>query len=90
LPGPGLQRVALDLDGLQAIGPAVEELVIALMEEERLTELLDDPELKHIATMWLQGYTVPEIAREIRQGHATVSRKILQIQTIWRESGLES
>jgi len=88
--GPRLQRVALDLDGLQAIGPAVEDLVIASMEEERLSELLDDPELEHIATMRLQRYTVPEIAREIRQCHASVSRKILQIQTIWRESGLES
>jgi len=68
----------------------VEDLVIASMEEERLSELLDDPELEHIATMRLQRYTVPEIAREIRQCHASVSRKILQIQTIWRESGLES
>jgi len=85
-----LQRVALDLDGLQAVGPAVEDLVIASMEEERLTELLDDPELKHIATMKLHGYTVREIARETRQGRATVCRKLLQIQRIWRKWVLES
>jgi ECF sigma factor len=88
--GPSLQRVAVDLDGLQAVGPAVEDLLIASMEVEHLTERLGDPELEQIVTMRLQGYTVREIAREIRQGRATVSRKLLQIRTIWRESGLES
>jgi IS30 family transposase len=67
----------------------VEDLVIASMEEEQLTELLDDPELKHIAMMRFEGYSAREITGEIGQGHATVSRKILQIQSIWRESGLE-
>jgi len=88
-PHGSLHRVVVNLEGLQAVGPAVEDLAIASMEEERLTELLDDPELEHIATMKLQGYTIRETAREINQDHATVCRKLRRIQTIWRESGLE-
>jgi len=88
--GRSLQRVAVDLDGLQATGPTAEELVIASMEVEHLTESLGDPVLKQIARMRLEQYNVGEIAREIGQGHATVSRKLLEIQRIWRESGLES
>jgi len=84
-----LHRVAVNLDGLQAVGPAVEDLVIASMEEKRLTELLHDPELEHIATMRLQRHTVREIARKISHDHATVCRKLRRIQTIWRESGLD-
>ena len=68
----------------------MEDLVIGSMEEEHLTECLGDPELMHIATMRLEGYTVREIAGKIGQGRATISRKLLQIRTIWRESGLES
>jgi len=85
-----LHRLALDLDGLQATGPSVEDLVNASMEAEYLTERLDDPALKQVAAMRLQGYTVREIARKTRQGRATVNRKILQIRTIWRNWGLES
>ncbi len=85
-----LHRVAVDLDGLQAVGPAVEDLVIASMLVEDLTERLGDPELTHIVMMWLQGCTVREIAREIGQDHATVCRKIRRIRSIWPESWLES
>jgi len=88
--GRSLHRVAVDLDGLQAVGPAVEDLVNASMEVEHLTERLGDPELVHIATMRLEEYTGREIAREIGQDHATVCRKIRRIRSIWQESGLES
>ena len=88
--GPSLHRVRVDLGGIQAGGPAVEDLVDAAIEVEDLTKRLVDPGLKQIAMMRLEGCTIREIAKEISQGHATVSRKILQIQTIWRESPLES
>jgi len=86
--GPSLHRVAVDLDGLQAVGPTVEDLVIASMEVDDLTERLGDPELTHIVMMRLQGCTVREIARKIGQDHATVCRKIRRIRSIRPESGL--
>jgi hypothetical protein len=58
------------------------------MEVEELTERLVEPELKQIATMRLERYTVREIARRIRHGGATIIRKLRQIREIWRESGL--
>ncbi len=88
--GSGVHRVALDLDSLQAVGPAAVDLVDASMEEEDLTERLGEAELKQIVRMRLDEYTVGEIAREIGRGHATVSRKLLQIQTIWQQSRLNS
>ena len=87
--GPSLHRVRVDLDGIQAGGPAVEEVVDAAIEVEDLTKRLVDLGLKQIAMMRLQGYTVPEIARETKQSRATVSRKLLQVRTIWRRCVLE-
>jgi IS30 family transposase len=75
---------------LQAVGPAVEDLVNASMEEQELTERLGDADLKHIVRMRLEGYSVRQIASEIGQDHATVCRKIRRIRSIWRQSGLES
>jgi len=87
--GPSLHRVAVDLEGLQTVGPAVEELVNASMEVEHLTERLGDAVLVHIVMMLLQGCTVREIGREIGLGAATIMRKIRQIRKIWRQSALE-
>ncbi len=53
-----LHRVAVNLEGLQAVGPAVEDLVIASIVVEDLTERLSDPELVHIVMMRLRGCTV--------------------------------
>jgi len=53
--GRSLHRVAVDLDSLQAVGPAVEDLVNASMEEQELTERLGDADLKHIVRMRLEG-----------------------------------
>ncbi len=84
--GRSLHRVAVDLDGLQAVGPAVEDLVNASMEEERLTERLGDPVLKQIARMLVEERAVRDMAREIGQGAASIMRKIRQIRKIWRQS----
>ncbi len=86
--GRSLHRVAVDLDSLQAVEPAVEDLVNASMEEQELTERLGDADLKHIVRMRLEGYSVRQIASEIGQDHATVCRKIRRIRSIWRQSGL--
>jgi uncharacterized protein YerC len=88
--GPSPHRVAVDLDSLQAVGPAVEDLVNASMEVEHLTERLGDPVLKQIARMLFEERTDRDIAREIGQCRATVCRKIRQIRMIWREWSLES
>ena len=84
--GRSLQRVAVDLDSLQAVGPAVEDLVIASIEEERLNERLGDPVLKQVARMLVDERAVRDIAGEIGQGAASIMRKIRQIRKIWWQS----
>ncbi len=87
--GRSLHRVAVDLDSLQAVGPAVEDFVIASMEEGRLIERLGNPVLKQIARMLVEERAVRDIAREIGQGAASIMRKIRQIRKIWRQSCLK-
>jgi DNA-directed RNA polymerase specialized sigma24 family protein len=55
-------------------------------ECQRLLEKLGDNQLRAIATMKMDGYTVAEIARELSCGHRTVERALGLIRAKWRSA----
>lgn len=63
------------------------ELAIQIEDQcQRLLDQLDDPFLKQIATLKLQGYNHFEIADEVGCVRRTVQRKLLLIRQIWQAS----
>ena len=50
---------------------------------ERLLDLLGDNQLRSIAIMKMDGYTVAEIAQELSCGHRTVERSLRAIRAKW-------
>jgi DNA-directed RNA polymerase specialized sigma24 family protein len=56
-------------------------------ECERLLLGLGDDELKSVALLCMEGYTVKEIARMLGCCERTVKRKLSRIRGIWKEIG---
>jgi DNA-directed RNA polymerase specialized sigma24 family protein len=61
--------------------------VAAMMAEqcERLMDLLEDPLLRLIAFLKLEGFTNQEIARSLECAVGTVERKLARIRRRWQE-----
>lgn len=56
-------------------------------EMERLLGVLDEPALREIALMKLEGYTNDEIAARLECARRTVERKLARIREKWSQSG---
>jgi DNA-directed RNA polymerase specialized sigma24 family protein len=54
-------------------------------ESENLLGFLDDPSLRRIASLKLEGHTNDEIAAELGQARRTVERRLALIRRIWTE-----
>ena len=48
-------------------------------------EALEQPDLKQVALLKMEGYTNDEIARELDRGLSTVERKLRTIRAIWSQ-----
>ncbi|MFO0922854.1 MAG: ECF-type sigma factor [Pirellulales bacterium] len=82
-------------EGGGVIIPAVDDVagqdptpdMIVEFEEEvrRLLSLLPTEEMRRIALLKTEGYTIEEISKKLNRGHATVERKIRTIRAIWEE-----
>jgi DNA-directed RNA polymerase specialized sigma24 family protein len=67
------------------------ELAAEVAEEcGRLLEKLGDDELRSIAVLQLEGYTVDEIAARLGRSPRTAARKLAVIRDLWREEGRAS
>ena len=64
-------------------GPTPEVLVILEEQNQRLLGLLGDDRLKHIAVSRVEGYTVGEIAHNMRLSIRSVERKLQTIRKKW-------
>ena len=63
-----------------------EELVTDLMSQcQEMIGLLDDPLMKEIAVMMMEGYTIDEIAEAKSVSRSTVKRKKELIKQLWEE-----
>ena len=80
----GGRRVPKSLDDLQSQQLTPAELALAQLECEALLDQLDDPLLATIAAKRFEGYTNPEIARQLQKPLCFVDRRLSSIRSIWR------
>ena len=64
------------------------ELATEMAEEcERLLSLLDDPELRRMALLRMDGHSVEEVAEKTGCAPRSVKRKLQLIRNIWEREG---
>jgi DNA-directed RNA polymerase specialized sigma24 family protein len=71
------------LDQIDSGGPTPAEAALLNEALEQRFERLTDPGLRQIALWKLEGYTNPEIARELECTLRTVERKLERIRAYW-------
>jgi DNA-directed RNA polymerase specialized sigma24 family protein len=71
------------LDRLMSEEPTPEFLIMLQEQHERLLNLLRDECLRKIAVYRIEGFTVPEIADDLRVSTRTVERKLKLIRDNW-------
>jgi DNA-directed RNA polymerase specialized sigma24 family protein len=63
------------------------EFVAQLTDEfQRLFGQIDDPDLRTVATMRMEGYTIDEMSTRLGRAPATIERKLKVIRTLWEKS----
>ena len=65
--------------------PSPEFITEIVDQLEKLVDEFDDPQLKRIAHLKLEGYTNEEIAEELSTSTRTVIRKLKRIRKEWEE-----
>ncbi len=76
---------AHDVEQLLNREPTPEEAAEMADECHRLLDLLDDPELRRIALMKVEGYTDEEVAAQLDCVPRTIERKIRRIRMLWKD-----
>lgn len=77
------QDNVFSLDSLVGDEPTPEYLVMLNEQNERLLGLLRDDRLRNVAMSRIEGYTVPEIAADLKLSIRTVERKLQLIRRAW-------
>jgi RNA polymerase sigma factor (sigma-70 family) len=75
-----------NLDNFVSPDPTAELMLILEEEYASLLDCLDDPQLRQIAVLRVEGYTVPEIAKKFNIGTRSIERKLRLIRSIWTDS----
>jgi len=83
LRGAADSAAAFELDNLIGEEPDPQFLAILVEENERLLGLLRDDRLRNIAIARIEGYTVTEIAEELKVSNRSVERKLSLIRKTW-------
>lgn len=79
----GERRIGFDQIFSESPSP---EFVAQLTEEyQRLFEHLQDADLRKIATLKMEGYTIDEISVQLGRAPATIERKLKVIRAIWEK-----
>jgi RNA polymerase sigma factor (sigma-70 family) len=71
------------LDRLVGDEPTPEFVVMLEEQHERLLGLLRDDRLRQIAVFRIEGFTVPEIAEDLRVSTRSIERKLQLIRDVW-------
>lgn len=87
--GSSVNRINLDTgvgnEWLPAAEPTPEFVVQSIEEYQRLLKILDEPILKRIALMRMEGHTTAEIAQHLDCSEKAVKRKLCLIRVLWRD-----
>jgi DNA-directed RNA polymerase specialized sigma24 family protein len=83
--GQVLDEAGLDVDMDALLGPEPGPAQLAQWDDfqNRLLELLGEPELKAVALLKLAGYTEAEIAVQVDRTERTVRRRLALIRRLW-------
>jgi RNA polymerase sigma factor (sigma-70 family) len=71
------------LDRLVGDEPTPEFVLMIEEQHERLLGLLRDDRLRQIAVFRIEGFTVPEIAEDLRVSTRSIERKLQLIRGVW-------
>jgi DNA-directed RNA polymerase specialized sigma24 family protein len=71
------------IDEIGAPGPTPELAAILTEECRRLFQVLDEPELRVVALLKMEGFTNEEIARSLDRVPRSIERKLRAIRKIW-------
>ena len=73
----------LGLDRLIGQDPTPEFILMLDEQRQRLLSLLRDDRLRQIAVFRIEGFSVPEIAEDLRVSTRSVERKLQLIRGVW-------
>ena len=85
LTGRGSEAEEFTLDQLVGDAPAPD--VLAMLDEQarHLMSKLRDDRLRRIAVQRIEGYTIPEIAKDLGLSQRSVERKLQLIRSTWAQ-----
>lgn len=75
---------AEDVERLLAHDPTPEKAAEVADECRRLLDVLDEPALRQIALLKVEGYTNEEIAQQLDCVPRTIERKVSRIRALWK------
>jgi RNA polymerase sigma factor (sigma-70 family) len=82
---PGADDQEAGIDQVLGQEPTPEFAALAREQCERLLDSLGDQQLRRIALLRLEGYTVDEIAAQLDRAPGTIHRKLTLIREKWQE-----
>lgn len=81
----GTNDVAAGIEQVFSEEPSPEFAAQLTEQFERLFDKLDDPDLRTITTLKMEGYTIDEISERIGRAPATIERKLKVIRSTWEK-----
>ena len=84
LDGEAVRQIDLDPEELVDGEPSPEFALEVAEECERLLSSLDNPELRQIALLKMEGFTNKEISEKVNRTERTIERKLNYVRAIWQ------
>lgn len=78
-------KVRIGFDQVFSESPSPEFVAQLTEEYERLFDQLPDAELRTIATLKMEGYTIDEMSAKLGRAPATIERKLKVIRAVWEK-----
>ncbi len=81
----GSHDVMTGIDGVLSRAPSPAFAAQVTEEFERLFEQMGDADLRTIATLKMEGWTITEISQRLSRAPATIERKLKAIRLLWEK-----
>jgi len=83
---PGSEEGGAGIEQVVGAEPTPELAAQAADEVQRLLGMLPKAEVRSVALLTLEGYTIAEIAQRLGCAEVTVERRLTLIRSLWKES----